>query len=102
MIKELWGLCIILVVFSVAGCIFVPKSNSQDVVQGERFQWKVKVGMTTEQVRENWGKPDKIIKKQGKDYDEIWIYIPNWKFKNYLYFRKGILIKGDPEPENLV
>lgn len=100
--KSMYIVCIILVIFSAAGCIFVPKSNSQNVVQEERFQGEVKIGMTKEQIRENWGEPDKIIKRQEKDYDEIWIYIPNWKFKNYLYFRKGILIKGDPDPENLV
>ena len=94
--------CLILFVLCLLGCNSIP-ANSQDTqINEERFQGKVKIGMTREQVKENWGTPDQIIKKQGKDFDEIWIYIPHWKFKNYLYFENGVLIKGDPDPEDLI
>ncbi len=93
----------IILLFFLWGCSHTSAPGSpSSLIKEERFQGKVKMGMTREQVQENWGTPDKIIKKQGKDYDEIWIYIPNWKFKNYLYFRDGVLIRGDPDPENLV
>jgi hypothetical protein len=95
--------CMILFFIFFAGCSFISTSNSQNLLIKEvRFQGKVKIGMTREQVKENWGMPDSVIKKQGKDFDEIWIYVPHWKFKNYLYFRNGVLIKGDPDPEDLV
>ncbi len=88
---------------SLLGCSFISASNSQNMLnKEERFQGRIKMGMNREQVRSNWGEPDKIIKKQGKDFDEIWIYIPHWKFKNYLYFKNGVLIRGDPNPEDLV
>lgn len=94
---------IIFFFLSLFGCSFVAAPNSQNMLKKEeRFQGRVKIGMTTEEVKENWGTPDKIIKKQGKDFDEIWIYIPHWKFKNYLYFRDGALIRGEPNPEDLV
>lgn len=94
--------CIILLLFSLLGCSLVSASSPQNVDKKERFQGKVKMGMTREQVRATWGEPDKIIKKYGKDFDEIWIYIPHWKFKNYLYFRDGVLVRGDPNPEDLI
>jgi len=86
------------------GCSVVQASGSQSVLskKGERFQGKIKLGMTREQVRECWGTPDKIVQKQGEDFDEIWIYVPHWKFKNYLYFQQGILIRGNPNPEDVV
>ena len=94
---------IIFFLLFLSGCSFVSTSSSQNVLnKGERFQGRIKMGMTREQVRANWGEPDKIIKKQEKDFDEIWIYIPNWKFKNYLYFRDGVLIRGNPNPEDLI
>jgi hypothetical protein len=95
-------ICMIFLLF-LWGCSSVTTANSQNsFIKEERFQGKVKIGMTREQVKENWGTPDKIVKKQGKDYDEIWIYVPHWKFKNYLYFREGVLIRGDPDPEDLI
>ncbi len=94
---------IIFFLLFLLGCTFVSASSSQNVSnKAERFQGRIKMGMTREQVRANWGDSDKIIKRQGKCYAEIWIYIPHWKFKNYLYFRDGILIRGDPNPEDLV
>jgi len=96
-------LSILLSVIVLFGCVYVSKADQYGSnVQDNGFQGKVKIGMTQEQVVEQWGEPDKIIKKQKKDYDEIWIYIPHWKFKNYLYFKNGVLIRGDPNPEDLV
>ena len=94
---------IIFVVLLLIGCSSAIVSSSQTMInKEERFQGRVKLGMTQDQVRASWGEPDKVIKKRGKDFDEIWIYVPNWKFKNYLYFKDGVLIRGDPNPEDLV
>ncbi len=96
-------MCMIFLLFFLLGCGSVSASNPQNLSEKqERFQGRVKMGMTKEQVRATWGEPDKIIKKHGKDFDEIWVYVPHWKFKNYLYFRDGILVRGDPNPENLI
>lgn len=94
--------CLILLLSSLLGCSLASASSPYVLDKEERFQGKVKMGMTREQVRATWGEPNKIIKKQGKDFDEIWIYVPHWKFKNYLYFRDGILVRGDPNPEDLI
>lgn len=93
---------LILFLLCLLGCNSIPNSSQNAQIKEERFQGKVKIGMSREQVKENWGTPDQIIEKQGKDFDEIWIYIPHWKFKNYLYFRDGILVRGDPNPEDLI
>ncbi len=93
----------IIVLFILSGCSFCSSQSShQSLAREERFYGKVKLGMTKEQVVEKWGEPAKIIKKRGKDYDEIWVFIPHWKFRNYLYFKDGVLIRGDPNPETLV
>lgn len=63
---------------------------------------RITIGMSSEQVVKIWGRPRKIIKKNAKDFDEIWVYSPNWKFKNYLYFKNGILVKGQPAPGSLM
>ncbi len=89
-----------LVFLLLTGC--ASSSNSQGTTaEQERFTKKIKIGMTTEQVQENWGIPDKTIKKNGKNYDEVWIYVPHWKFKNYLYFRNNFLVGGEPNPESI-
>lgn len=94
---------IIFLLSLLLGCSSVSASNLQNVQEKqERFQGRIKMGMTKEQVIASWGEPDKIIKKHGEDFDEIWVYVPHWKFKNYLYFRDGILVRGDPNPENLI
>jgi len=90
-----------ILILSGSGCSSASYSSTSSV-QEQRFFNKIKIGMTCEQVRENWGTPDKIINKLAADFDEIWVYVPHWKFKNYLYFKKGILIKGNPNPESLI
>ncbi len=85
---------IIVVLFSLGLCFILVSNSFSTSVKGKRFQGEVELGMTREQVLESWGEPDKIVKKKGKDYDEIWIYIPHWKIKNYLYFKDGILKRG--------
>ena len=47
----------------------------------------IELGMTKDEVRASWGQPKTIKHKKTKDYDEIWVYVPNWKFKNQLFFR---------------
>lgn len=93
----------IVFMFFLLGCGPIPVISSQSFLgKEERFQKRIRIGMTMEQVKTNWGVPDKIIRKQSQDFDEIWIYIPHWKFKNYLYFKDDVLIRGNPNPENLI
>jgi hypothetical protein len=80
----------------------LPLNLYSQTLPQEKCESKVRIGMTKTEVKSNWGEPDNIICETGKDYDEIWIYIPHWKFKNYLYFKDGILIKGNPNPEDLI
>ena len=97
------GIFILLSLSFLFGCSFLPASDSSKVfIKEERFRGQIKIGMRREQVKENWGTPDRIIKKKGNDFDEMWLFIPHWKFKNYLYFKEGVLIKGDPDPQNLL
>ncbi|MBM3251719.1 MAG: DUF1090 domain-containing protein [Candidatus Omnitrophica bacterium] len=99
-------ICIIFSFLFLLGCGITSSSTSQHMqnrgIRQEEVKERIRIGMTQQEVKEAWGDPDKIIKKQGKDFDEIWIYIPNWKFKNYLYFKDRILIRGEPDPESLV
>ena len=95
-------LCMLFLLLVFFGCSYTSINQESSDVRADRFEGKVEIGMTKQQVENTWGKPDRIIKKQKKDFDEIWIYIPNWKFKNYLYFQKDILIGGDPDPEDLI
>ena len=57
----------------------------------------IELGMTREEVRASWGEPKAIKHKKRNDYDEVWIYVPNWKFRNQLFFKNGILVKTDPD-----
>lgn len=75
---------------------------AKPVQNPERFKNRVHIGMTQEQVIANWGKPDERIKKSSGEYDEVWGYKPHWKIKNLLYFKNGVVIGGDPNPENLI
>jgi hypothetical protein len=100
--KTIAKLVIILSLYGCGGTVppYEPTKSSSQHFKNED---QIKIGMTQAQVVEKWGKPRKITKiKNGKEFDEIWIYVPNWKFKNYLYFKDGILIRGDPNPEDLV
>ena len=82
---------IMLLVFVVlTGCAFV----SQIPVSQKPKDWVIHHGMTMEQVEERWGEPLKIIKKNEKDYDEIWVYKFHWKTRSDLYFKDGILVRG--------
>jgi len=93
---------IIILMLLVTGCSSVSSSNVSDSFQTEISYGKVTIGMTQEQVRKMWGDPRKITRKVGKDFDEVWVYVPHWKFKNYLYFKDGVLVRGNPNPENLI
>ncbi|NTU50141.1 MAG: hypothetical protein HGA87_04525 [Desulfobulbaceae bacterium] len=68
-----------------------------DVPRQERPENKIKLGMSEAEVRENWGEPIKIIKGNGKQFDERWIYQPHWKCQRRLEFKDGILIYGVKE-----
>ncbi|GEM_PF-4232967 len=56
----------------------------------------IELGMTKEEVRESWGEPKTVNHKKTKDYDEVWVYVPNWKFRNQLYFKGEILVGTEP------
>ena len=76
---------------------------TQEEIEIQETRWDriLKIGMTEEEVIKNWGIPAKTKVVTNKVHDKIWTYIPHWKFKNYLYFKNGILIGGDPDPEKL-
>ena len=57
----------------------------------------IELGMTKEEVHASWGETKSIKQKKTKDYDEIWVYVPNWKFRNQLYFNRGVLVKTEPD-----
>lgn len=57
----------------------------------------IELGMTREEVRESWGDPKTVNRKKTKDYDEVWVYVPNWKFRNQLYFKGEILVGTEPD-----
>lgn len=73
-----------------------PEKNKQEILGGF-----ISIGMTEEQVKASWGKPDKInrtITSSGKQ--EQWIYgyregfgggTMYWLPKEYIYFENGIL-----------
>ena len=56
----------------------------------------IELGMTKEEVQASWGKPKTISHRKTNDYGEVWVYVPNWKFKNRLFFYNGILVKTEP------
>ncbi len=57
----------------------------------------IELGMTRNQVLESWGEPKKRKIVKYHDSDEMWIYIPNWKFRNKLFFKMGVLVKTEPD-----
>ena len=104
--------CMILLIF-LWGCSTTIADNSGFVYSipspQEREKFKdfiekgyIELGMTKQEVRASWGEPKSIKQKKYNAYDEVWVYVPNWKFKNYLYFKNGILVGGDPNPEDLI
>ena len=63
-----------------------------DLLEGE-----IEIGMTKNEVTASIGEPYKILHKNRRSYDEVWVYVPHWKFEDKLYFKKGILVKTEPE-----
>jgi len=57
----------------------------------------IELGMSQEQIIASIGLPVKKIVKRGKDFDEMWVYRPHWKFRTYLYFRSKILVSTVPD-----
>lgn len=84
----------------VGGNDFVYSTPS--LLEREKFQdyinkGYIEIGMTKEEVRASWGEPKSIKQKRTKNYEEIWVYVPNWKFRNQLYFNRGVLVKTEPD-----
>jgi len=76
--------------------------SAPTIQEREKFQHYIKegyieLGMTKKEVRASWGGPKSIKHKKANHYDEIWVYVPNWKFRNQLYFYNGILVKTEPD-----
>jgi len=95
----------LLLVLLLGGCASGWNTNAAIFNQGgevkRNLYKKIKIGMTENEVRLNWGEPEQIVSKNVNGSDKVWIYKPHWKFKNLLYFKNGILIGGDPNPENI-
>jgi len=99
--------CIILLIFLWGCSTTIAGSNSflySTPSAQERAKFKdyikkgyIELGMTKEEVRTSWGEPKSIKQKKTNGYDEIWIYVPNWKFKDQMYFKKGVLVRTDPD-----
>jgi hypothetical protein len=77
---------------TLMGCALVSKIPISE--QLTREHPAIHHGMTMEQVKENWGPPLRIVKRDRKDYDETWIYKPHWKTRIDLDFKDGILVRG--------
>jgi hypothetical protein len=75
-------------------CPILRATIARPVHNPERFENYIKHGMTKDQVLLNWGKPDKIIKKNGVQYDEVWVYRTHWTEIGYLSFKDNILVDG--------
>lgn len=81
--------------FIFTGCAFVALIP----VSAQPKDWNIHHGMTMEQVREGWGEPLRVIKRNRKDCDEMWVYKFHWKTRADLYFKNGILVRGLNEEE---
>lgn len=96
---------IVVLALVLSGCASAGDSNPlihrhEDKV-GRKLHGEIKIGMTEAEVRQTWGEPDRIISKSVRGSDHVWVYKPHWKFENLLYFKDGVLIGGEPNPENL-
>ena len=78
---------------------YVSKNNHQLSREFCKYIRKgyIELGMTKEDVRASWGKPQAIRIKKMPDSDEVWVYVPNWKFRDQLYFDKGVLVRTSPD-----
>ncbi|NTV29702.1 MAG: hypothetical protein HGA80_06455 [Candidatus Omnitrophica bacterium] len=83
----------------MSGCIYMHVNHEPvySVPRQSRPENQLKLGMTTTEVRELWGDPIKIIKGNGKQFDERWIYQPHWKIQRRLDFKHEVLIGGIKE-----
>lgn len=91
----------LLINFNQVNLAYPEEENVAENAMSRKFQeyiqkGYIEIGMTKDDVRSSWGEPQKIKRKKTYDYDEIWIYTPNWKFQNKLYFENGILVKTEP------
>jgi hypothetical protein len=80
----------LLAFMALTGCVFLSKIP----VSEQPKDWIIHHGMTKEQVKERWGEPLRVIKKDEKEYNEIWVYKFHWKTRSDLYFKNGILVRG--------
>ena len=83
-----------------SGNDFLPSTNVNQ--RREKFEDYIKngyieLGMTKEEVLASWGEPKSIKHEKSGICDEIWVYVPNWKFRNQLFFEGGILVKTEPD-----
>lgn len=90
----------------MSGCVFASDWSDyplihkrQELKVDQKLYEPIKIGMTEEEVRQRWGAPHRISEKNVNGSDYVWIYKPHWKFRNQLYFKDGVLIGGEPDPE---
>ncbi len=76
------------------GCYPIMRNTiAKPVNNPERFQNEIRHGMTKDQVLQNWGIPDKVIKKSGMD-EVVWVYKIHWTETAQLSFKNDILVDG--------
>jgi hypothetical protein len=87
---------ILIMILVLTGCIYMPVNREPvyNVPRTEQSENRIKLGMSMAEVRERWGEPIKIIKGNGKRFNERWIYQPHWKIQRRLDFKDDVLIYG--------
>ncbi len=86
---------LLFLVMSCCGCYPILRATiARPVHNPERFQNSICYGMTQEQILLNWGKPEKIIKKNGVQFDEVLVYRTHWTEIYYLSFKDNIFVDG--------
>jgi len=65
----------------------IPADFRESILKGS-----IKPGMTKGQVKASLGLPDETKRANHKEYDELWLYYPNWNWVYRLYFKKDILV----------
>ncbi len=71
-------------------------------IRSEIRKGRVTKGMSREDVLASWGSPAKIKERNELEYDEVWVFHVHWTRKMEVFFRNGIVVGGDPDPDDLI
>ena len=86
---------------AISGCVWIPTNHREPIIYNvprqARPENQISLGASIAEVKEKWGNPIKIIKGNGRQFDERWIYQPHWKIQRRLDFKDGVLIYGIKE-----